>query len=309
MEIEDYATLLAGVHPKIYTKDILVMTFFPYNYWNDYIEVYDKDDRIYGDKHFGKDFKEFFDNIESRIKRYYKGHRLYFVNNPENITTDRDKKKTKQLLLKNKIPTPRSFPFKNTNQVKEALKTGIKLYAKPRYGAMGKGMSYLSEKRWVTNFRLENNKIISKPSDHGWTFKNITGNSVFLNKLIEGDFLFEEAVNPAKIGNRRFDFRVYIVCGKVPYFYARSTKAGSILTNWSQGGKIETREFLKDIPKDKVDLAKKYAMKTAKIMDFDFIGVDVLFSKDYKDVYVLEVQSFPGFERGFDLIKFLIKHI
>lgn len=309
MEVEDYSTLLAGVYPKIYTDDILIMCFFPYNYWNDYIEIYDKDDRIYGDKHFGKDFKLFFENIEARIKRYYNSHHLHFVNNLKNITTDRDKKKTKYLLSKNRIPTPKLFTLKNTTEVKKVLKTGVGLYVKPRYGAMGKGVTFLSQKRWLTNFRFKNSKIISKPSDYGWTFKNITGNTAFLRELMRRDFLFEEAINPAKVGKRRFDLRVYVVCDKVPYVYAKSTKAKGIITNWAQGGRIENKKFLKKVPKDKIGQARQYAIKAAKVLDFNFTGIDVLFSEDYENIYVLEVQSFPGFEKGFDLIKFLIKHI
>ena len=309
MDVEDYSTLLAGIYPKIYTDDILVMTFFPYNYWNDYIEIYDKEDKVYGDRHFGKEFKSFFEDIEVRLKRYYRGHHLHFVNNLENITTDRDKKKTKYLFLKNGIPTPRLFHFKNITDVKRLLKEGISFYVKPRYGAMGKGVTFLSQKRWATNFRFKNNKIISKSSDYGWTFKTITGDTAFLRELIRKDFLFEEAIRPAQAGRRRFDLRIYAVCGQVPYLYARSTKARGIITNWTQGGRLEKKEFLKKISEDKISLARQYAIKTAKVLGFNFVGVDVLFSKDYENVYVLEVQSFPGFERGFNLIKFLIEHI
>ncbi len=309
MEVEDYSTLLAGVYPKIYTDDILIMTFFPYNYWNDYIEIYDKDDRIYGDRYFGKDFKSFFEDMTARLRRYYKGHHLHFVNNPKNITIDRDKKKTKYLFLKNGIPTPKLFYFKNTGEVKKLLREGISFYVKPRYGAMGKGLTFLSKKRWASNFRFENNKIISECSDYGWIFENITGNTAFLRELIRRDFLFEEAIMPARAKRRRFDLRIYVVCGVVPYLYARSTKARGIVTNWTQGGKLEDKKFLKNIPEDKISLAKQYAVKAAKVLGFNFAGVDVLFSKDYENVYVLELQSFPGFEKGFDLIKFLISHI
>jgi len=170
-------------------------------------------------------------------------------------------------------------------------------------------LTFLSKKRWASNFRFENNKIISKCSDYGWIFENITGNTAFLRELIRRDFLFEEAIMPAQAKRRRFDLRIYVVCGAVPYLYARSTKARGIVTNWTQGGKLEDKKFLKNIPEDKISLAKQYAVKAAKVLGFNFVGVDVLFSKDYENVYVLELQSFPGFEKGFDLIKFLISHI
>lgn len=309
MEVEDYSTLLAGVYPKISTDDIIVMNFFPYNYWNDYIEIYDKDNRIYGDRYFGRDFRIFFDTVHEKLKKYYRDHRIEFVNNIKNITVDRDKKKTKRLLIKNNIPTPKVFHFRNVRQVEKALNSGISLYVKPQFGAMGKGVTFLSKKRWLTNFTLNKNKIISKPSDFGWEFKKIKGNKLFLRELLNRDFLFEKAVKSAKDDTKRFDLRIYVLYGKVPYLYLRSTGKRSILTNWTQGGKIEKRRLIRRIPKEKIELAKQYAIKAARILDFNFTGVDVIFSKDYRDVYVLELQAFPGFEKGFDLFKHLIHNM
>ena len=114
---------------------------------------------------------------------------------------------------------------------------------------------------------------------------------------------------PALINGRRFDLRIYVVCGEVPYFYARSVGAGGIITNWSQVGRLEKNVFMKRVPKEKMAKAKEYALRAAAALGFNFTGVDVIFSEDYTSTYLLELQSFPGFERGFNLISFLLSRI
>jgi hypothetical protein len=45
---------------------------------------------------------------------------------------------------------------------------------------MGKGITYLSPLNWQTNFIFKDNRIISRRSDYGWRFRDITGNNAFL---------------------------------------------------------------------------------------------------------------------------------
>ena len=90
----------------------------------------------------------------------------------------------------------------------------------------------------------------------------------------------------------------------------RSTPAVSLVTNWSQGGKIEQkREFSKYIPESKLRKVKSLARKVARNLSMNYAGIDVIFSKDYKKMYVLEAHSFPGYEKGFDLMDSLAKTI
>ena len=46
-----------------------------------------------------------------------------------------------------------------------------------------------------------------------------------------------------------------------------------------------------------------------KAINLKFAGVDVIIDRDTREMYVLEIQSFPGYERGFDLMKFLADYI
>ena len=103
---------------------------------------------------------------------------------------------------------------------------------------------------------------------------------------------------------------MYVAYGKVPYFYAKSAPCKSFITNWSQGGRIEKRAFLdRALSKSEIAKVKSVAKKAAKVIDLKFAGVDVIIDRDTKKTYVLEIQSFPGYERGFHLMELLAKII
>ena len=96
----------------------------------------------------------------------------------------------------------------------------------------------------------------------------------------------------------------------MPYFYAKSAPVKSFITNWSQGGRIEKKAFLnKALSKSDIEKVKSVAIKAAKVIDLKFAGVDVIIDRDTKKTYVLEIQSFPGYERGYTLMKHLANTI
>ncbi|GAG61865.1 unnamed protein product, partial [marine sediment metagenome] len=83
--------------------------------------------------------------------------------------------------------------------------------------------------------------------------------------------------------------------------------AQSYITNWAQGGKIDKREIiLKTLPKEKITLLKRTAERAAQVLGLNFAGIDIIFSKGLKSAYVLEGNAFPGYEKGFDLMKCLL---
>ncbi|MEA3560693.1 MAG: hypothetical protein U9R31_02870, partial [Candidatus Omnitrophota bacterium] len=184
------------------------------------------------------------------------------------------------------------------------------LYLKPRFGSMGKGITHVSKQGILTNFLFRKNQITSRPYDYNWKFSRVNNEKQFLNKLLLKNVICEEAIEPTVHKERRFDFRVYIIYGKVTYFYAKSMKKDSIVTNWSQGGRIEKKnDFYKCIPENKILLMLSLARKTARVLGLSYAGIDILFSKGFKKIYVLEAHSFPAYEKGFDLMRFLSKMI
>ena len=301
-----YRTLFTKKLPKIETSCIVVLLFFPYIYWNESIEIY-PDGKIYGDSIFGKMFNGFFNRVEKRLKQVFKNKRLIYVNPPSSVKNDRDKKIAKRIFIKNKIPTPILYNIESTKGGLKLLDKGNNLFIKPRYGAMGKGVSYLESGKWYTNFIYKNGRIISPLYDYKWGFNEITDNIDFLERLLKAGFICEEAIESPIIGRERFDLRIYVVYGNVPYLYARTVHKDKFVTNWSQGGKLKKGKFLNKIPPSKLKEAKRLAVKTAKALKMNFCGVDIIFSRGYRKLYVLEAQSFPSHERGFDLFKYLIE--
>lgn len=304
-----YTQLLSGKVPTIDASKILVVFFFPYKYWNRNIEIY-PDDRIYGDKKFGQEFKVFFKKVKKAIDKHYGLRQIEYLNPPAACCLDRDKKASKDLLRKNKVPTPRAFGVSTFEGIQRLVNKGVSLYIKPRFGAMGKGITYIDRGGVISNFPFRKGKIVNRSGDYNWRFAWIKNEKTFLNKLLRKDFICEEAIEPATLRGRRFDFRIYVVFGKVVYLYAKSTKASSYLTNWSQGGKIDKKKrILKTLTKEEKALLKKLARKASRVLGLNFAGIDIIFSKGMKNAYVLEGNAFPGYEKGFDLMKCLFRSL
>jgi len=307
-----YQDVLSGELPAIEKRKIIAVFFFPFKYWNEQIEVYDKDNRIYGDIYFGRDFKKLFTAVERILMNKYGRRHLKFVNSPSSCSSDRDKKYTQRILSSKGVPTPRAFNIKTIAQINKLLSNGVEFYIKPRFGAMGKGITFLSKDRCFSNYIFRKGKIISRPYDYNWNFKPIGKRDEFLKALIKKDMLWEESVNSPLINRgRRFDMRIYVAYDKVPYLYAKTALKKKIVTNWSQGGKIhKDKRFLKKwIGQRKLNHAKTVAKQAAKVLNLNFCGIDIIFSEDFKTPYVLDAQSFPSFERGFNLMKHLAGQI
>lgn len=309
LRVISYAQLLSKAAPVIGASLIKVIFFFPHQYWNRNIETY-RDGKIYGDKTFGGQFRAFFEEVKKTIEADYAGKRIEYLIPPELCCLDRDKRASKDALAKGAVSTPRAFNVSSFRGVQRLLSQGLNLYIKPRFGAMGKGITYLNKEEAISNFFFRRGEIVSRLSDFNWRFRRIKDRQSFINQLLKRGFICEEAIRPATFKGRRFDFRVYVLFGKVIYFYAKSSEAESCVTNWSQGGRIDKRKtILRKFPRQKIAVLKNLAKKGARTLGLNFAGVDIIFSEDLKNAYVLEGNAFPGHEKSFDLMKSLAEKI
>lgn len=289
-----YNSVMRGSLPTIKSNKILILLFFPLDYWNNTIERNFVKGHIYGDRKCAEMFYAYLDTIKEIIDKKYCSKKVRCVNSFEDVKVDRDKELTKKIIKRSNIPVPKSYTTRRYNDIIQLLNKGKKLYLKVNFGAMGKGITRLEKNKWVTNFIYRKGSIISRKGDYGWKFKDVTGNKDFLKKLLKKELVIEEAINPYIIDNKRFDIRYYIVYGKVKHIIIRSASVNHIITNITQGGTKEEESFLKTIPKKHLKKAKQNAIKAAKALRLNLAGIDVMFSKR-KTPYVIEAQSFPGF--------------
>ena len=291
-----YDNLLKNRIPRFKTENIVIFPFFPFSHWNKHIEP--KDYRgIYGARSFYNKFCRFYIRVDSAIQRNLKEKSLFFVNHPLSCSAWRDKLLVKNRLKDAKVPTPKTYKKSDLKKINNRLNKGDAFFIKPRFGSMGKGITYLSKNVCQTNFSYRKGKILSRKSDYGWSFRNIKDRPKFLKQLFKKDVYIEEAVKSKLINNKKFDLRVYVFLGRVVYVYSRINDADRVTTNISQGGKGMTRYFLRNLPKSLINKIEKTAIETAKALRIGLAGVDIVVDKNLKDVYVLDVNLFPGFPK------------
>ena len=305
----NYKNVLRGKFPKIKTKRLIIFLFFPFDYWNKNIEH--KHYRgIYGNRTFYKKFMHFWSEIDETIRKVFADKEILIINNPFSAGQCRDKLLIKRKLYKAGIFNPRLYHITCTGDIYNLLAKGNSLFLKVRYGSMGKGITYLSSLIWETNFDFNDGKIISRRSDYGWTFKDITRNSAFLGHLIKKDILVEKAIDSLILKRKRVDLRVYTFGKKAIYVYPRTNYPEKVTTNISQGARGDPH-ILKSIPKHLVTKSKRVAVKSAKSLNLGLTGIDVVLDRNHKDVYIVDVNAFPGFpkRRTFNLTKSIIKEL
>ncbi len=303
-----YNEVLSKRFPKITTENIIIYYFFPFEYWDTYIEPKHYHG-VYGSEKFYKRFVKVCKRIQKNTESAYKNKNIHYVIHPEMMHLDRDKEITKEILKKYKVDIPRTITTRSIKDI-TSLSKRKNLFIKVRYGAMGKGITFLTKDSCKTNFRFKNKKIKSRKSDYGWSFINIEDKD-FLKQLLKQDITIEEEISPYLIEERKFDLRVYVSFGKVVYMYPRSNKDISVTTNISQGGKGETQNFLKKIPKSLLAKAKTNAINSASALKAKFAGIDIMFDGKTKKPIVIEVNVFPGFpgSKRFNLSKRVLSDI
>ncbi|MFQ5952610.1 MAG: RimK family alpha-L-glutamate ligase [Candidatus Omnitrophota bacterium] len=290
-----YKQFLEGRIPEIDTEKVIIFAFFPFAYWDKYIE-HRHYRGIYGNHTFYKKFNRFCQRIVDITKTLLPDKEIFFVNNPLLSSFYRDKMVVMDALSKNGVTVPQMFRTRRIRDINSLLENGHKLFIKPRCGSMGKGITFLQLGDWQTNFKFRNNKIISKKSDYGWRFREITGNTAFLRKLLKKDVFMEEAIDPMNMRGDRVDFRVYTFLDKVLYVYPRRNAIDEVTTNISQGGRGDP-SLLDFIPEKLVKKIKRMALKATKELKLDFTGIDIIVDNNLKNVYVVDVNMFPGFPK------------
>ena len=305
----NYNRLLKKGVPALQTERVIVFLFFPFTYWNRYIE-HRRYKGIYGNRLFHRKFVAFWNRINRVFERSLKEKEILFINPSSLCGLYRDKLIVRKEFMKAKIPMPETYNISRTRNIKQLLGTGKSFFLKPRYGSMGKGITFLSESNWRTNFVYRNNRIMSRKSDRGWKFRDITGNYRFLRKLIRKDIMIERAIDSLMFRNHKIDMRVYVFFNKVLYIYPRKNRADGVTTNISQGAK-GTPSLLQRLPQPVLNRTKELAVNVSKALKLSLVGMDIMVDKNLKAVYVVDVNVFPGFpkQKTFNLSRYMIREL
>lgn len=305
-----YKDLLNGHLPKIKTDQVIIFFFFPFVYWNKHIE-HRRYRGIYGNHTFYKKFNRFCVTLVKIVKHLLPGKELLFINDPVVSARYRDKVPAMRALSRGRVSVPSVFKTKRVRDVKRMLEKGHKFFIKPRCGSMGKGITFLQLGNWQSNYGFKYNRIISRRSDYGWKFRDMTDNSKFLSALLHSkDTFMEEAIDPLSIKDDKVDFRVYGFFDKVIYIYPRRNSIDAVTTNITQGGHGDP-DLMDIIPEAIQERIRKAVKKTMKALDLSFAGIDVIVDSALKHIYIVDVNMFPGFpkRKTFNLARRMIQDL
>lgn len=194
----------------------------------------------------------------SSVVRQFQARGVFTVNSADGILNSRDKWVCSQILVKSKIPIPKTI-FASYFEYEEQIHSfkGKPIILKLLEGTHGEGV-ILTESFQNTLSTIET--------------LNASGIKFVLQEYIEES-------NGA-------DIRVIVVDGVAVAAMKRKSKAGDFRSNLHRGGSSEVIEL--------TDMEEKIAIKAAKTMGLGFCGVDILQSK--RGPLVLEINSSPGLE-------------
>ncbi len=289
-----YEQLFSKNKFKINTDNLSVMFFFPFKFWNKNCEI-PKDTSIYGvSKQSYEIFKEFWQDVKNNLGKRFSDKNVSYIINPDYAALDRDKIKTHDLLKKAGVATTITLP-KNLEIILNISKNeGV--FIKSRYGALGKGITYLSKKGWFTNYKIGRKNNVENYLDiKDWKFSEITENKDFLKNLLDLEVIIEKEIKSPNLNpGKKFDLRVYSLYGESPHMFIKENYEKNIITNFSQGGKIN-HKYKEILPEKTINLAKEQALRASKCLNSNFLGIDIIFDKNLYTPKILEVQTFTGF--------------
>lgn len=202
------------------------------------------------------------DTIFRLIIEYAKEKKIFFLNSTyfSNFQS-LDKISQQYFLFKNALPGINTYFFTALSKIKSGKKIAPPLVSKIAQGSMGKSVFKLNNKKEIEEFIKERNA--------------------------DGCLFLFQDYHPINC-----DYRVLVVGGKVLGIMRRTAQKGEWRTNFSLGGNVEGCQNNREI--------EKIALKTAKKMGLDYVGIDML--EDRGKYYIIETNSLPqfkGFEKAF----------
>lgn len=291
----NYYNFLEGKIPDLATEKIIIFFFFPFEYWNKSIE-YRTYSGMYGNRRFFHQFEYFCHNVTDAIKKHLQYKKVLLIDDPLMALQGRDKRTIMRKLAKECVAVPKQYRVKHIKDILKLLERGHKLYIKPSCGSMGKGISFLQFGDWQTNFGFKDNKIVSRKSDKGWKFHDITGNTTFLRNILKQNIYIEEGIEVLNIKGNKVDLRIYAFFNKIIYIYPRRNKIDEVTTNISQGG-VGDPALIDIIPERVIKKAEKTVLEGMKALNLYFAGIDIVIDSALQNTYIVDVNMYPGFPR------------
>lgn len=290
--------------------DLMVVLFFPHHFWDENCEL-PQDTGLYGTSARSYEFfQQYMFQVGQILTTKFPHKNISFLIDPARAAIDRDKIETIRILSQGGVPVTKSIASRGAGELLAFVAKGSGLFIKCRYGSEGKGITYISKEKWVTNYRVNGGRLANYGIHDRWMFVDITGRTELLEELLTTEVIIEEEiVTPEIEPGTKFDLRVYVLDGEVLHMFLRINQKVSIITNFSQGARVR-HDYKKLLNQEQISLIGSTARSAASAMAARFIGVDCMFDNHW-NIAVVETQVFTDFPdiNHFDLARFLTRKI
>lgn len=290
--------------------NVIVLLFFPHTFWDENCEV-PPNDELYGTSSTSfLRFKEFFLEVSENLNHVLRDRKVSYLVRPDSAFVDRDKIQTVETLKKAGVPVPESIYTRELREVLGQVDRHRGVFVKCRFGAEGKGITYLSKFGWWTNYRVDGDRLANYGVRERWNFEEITGRKELLTQILEQEVIVErEIVTPEVDPDSKFDIRAYVIHGECPHMFLRVNRREAMITNFSQGAKTVHR-YEDVLTPSAIRKVKSSAIEAARALNFPFVGVDLMFDRNGV-LSVVETQVFTDFpdQTYFNLSAYLANQI
>lgn len=275
-------------------ETVVVWPFFPHSFWDAHCET-PSDGSFYGASEEGfESFRAFCGQSAIRLESVLAGKRVIPFVDLKSAFVDRDKLVTSRLLVEAGVPAPHELKSRKVDDILREVMPRQGIFVKCRYGAEGKGITYLSADGWWTNYLVGENGLGNYGVRDRWEFTNISGRYDLLEQLLGQEVIIErEIVTPEVEDGTKFDIRAYVIRGEVPHMFLRINQRDAFITNFSQGARVEHR-YAEVLPRDLVQRLRDIANRAANALQTPFVGIDLMVDHNL-EIYVVEAQVFTDF--------------
>jgi hypothetical protein len=240
-------------------------------------------------------------DLLAEIERRCAPRDAQWMNAPADIAAMFDKTQCQRRLAKNGLPVPPALhPIHSYEELRESMRQSgeSRVFVKLRHGSSASGVVALrfggARVSATTSVEMigtgDDRKLFNSLKLRRYTSEDDV--AALIDALARFEVHVERWIPKATWQGKSFDLRVMVICGAVRHVVMRCSR--SPLTNLHLGNQRgDVEQFLRTVDPVAVENAWNSCRGVAEVFpDSLYFGIDLLFTPDFRQHYVMEVNAF-----------------